>query len=305
MLVAVLLLFDAPVFPAFFLGTLAVLLLVSRPSTAREWLWMAVLTGALIAWFQLPDTLSQQAVRAAAIFFTGAFVALTLAGVRTLSGRALLAASIAAICLAGWFAAFHLHYTDLQHDFTAQSWAAARVWMPELPVSPPVASLDALAAPGVDRAHSLAAAVSTAATFYGALLAMAAMLASWLAWVWYQRIAHAPVGPPSKPFRDFRFNDQLVWALVATIAVLLVGGASPVHVAADNVLLVVLGLYWVRGLAVMTTALRRASPIVIGIVILIMLPMVAFVLVGFTLLGVADTWLDFRRRMAPPTGVPS
>ena len=187
----------------------------------------------------------------------------------------------------------------------AQSWAAARVWMPELPVSPPVASLDALAAPGVDRAHSLAAAVSTAATFYGALLAMAAMLASWLAWVWYQRIAHAPVGPPSKPFRDFRFNDQLVWALVATIAVLLVGGASPVHVAADNVLLVVLGLYWVRGLAVMTTALRRASPIVIGIVILIMLPMVAFVLVGFTLLGVADTWLDFRRRMAPPTGVPS
>ncbi len=72
-----------------------------------------------------------------------------------------------------------------------------------------------------------------------------------------------------------------------------------------NVLLLVLAMYWVRGLAVIRTALRRASPLVIGILILIMFPMLAFVLVGFTLLGVADTWLDFRRRMAPPSGVPS
>jgi hypothetical protein len=36
----------------------------------------------------------------------------------------------------------------------------------------------------------------------------------------------------------------------------------------------------------------------IAVVALVLLP---FVLGGLTLLGLADTWLDFRRRLAPPT----
>jgi hypothetical protein len=37
----------------------------------------------------------------------------------------------------------------------------------------------------------------------------------------------------------------------------------------------------------------------LGVVTLLLLP---FVLGGLTLLGLADTWLDFRRRLTPVTG---
>ncbi len=244
-------------------------------------------------------------MRASAIFFIGAFVALTLAGMRSLSARALLAVTLAALATVAWFAAYHLRFVDLQQDFVTTTWAASRIRWETLPLTPPPATIDALASPGSDRAHALSAMLSTLAVFYAALIAMAALMGSWLAWFWYQRIARTPIGTPSKPFVEFRFNDHLVWALVVAIALLLVPQAASWHVTAENLLLVLLSLYWLRGLAVMATALRRASPLVIGVLILIMLPMIAFVLVGFTLLGVADTWLDFRRRMAPPTGVPT
>ena len=62
-------------------------------------------------------------------------------------------------------------------------------------------------------------------------------------------------------------------------------------------------LYALRGAAVFRAGAGRVSPL--GIVLLhgarpfSCLPFVAS---GLTVLGLADTWLDFRRRMAPTTG---
>ena len=306
MLTAVFLIAAVAVCPVFFLGTLAVLLLVSHPRTTREWFWIAVSVGALLAWFQLPDSLGQQTVRAAGVFFIGAFVTLTLAGMRSLFSRAALAIGLAALATIGWFAAYHLRFVDLQNDIITQTWAAWRQLSPSLPAMPPQVTSDVLAQGAVaDRARQYASAVTAMATLYPGLLALVALLGTWLAWIWYHRIARAPIAPPVPPLDEFRFNDHGVWLLVLAIGLSLLHVSGPVDVIAQNLLLVALAAYWLRGLAVIRTALRRASPLVIGILLLIMLPMLAFVLVGFTLLGVADTWLDFRRRMAPPSGVPS
>ena len=68
-----------------------------------------------------------------------------------------------------------------------------------------------------------------------------------------------------------------------------------------NLLLALGTLYAVRGLAVfLAQSGRVAGPmvIVLGLIALFLLP---FVVGGLTLLGHADTWLDFRRRHPTPT----
>jgi hypothetical protein len=306
LLTAIFLIVAVPIFPVFFLGPLAVLLLVSHPRTAREWLWIAVSAGALLAWFRLPDSLSQQAVRAAAVLFVGAFGTLAVAGVRSLFTRAMLAAGIAAVAMVGWFMAFHLRFDALQSDIITQIWDEwHRIWT-SLPAAPPPPATEVLiTGTEPDLAHQLAAAATGMAVLSPAILTLVALLGVWLASTWYPRITRTPIVAAPAPLAEFRFNDQLVWLLVLSVGLALAPTSQTVHLVTENVLVVVLATYWLRGLAVIRMALRRASPLVIGILILIMFPMLAFVLVGLTVLGVADTWLDFRRRLAPPSGVPT
>ena len=294
------------VFPVFFLGPLAVLLLVSRPRTPREWFWIAVSAGALVAWFRLPDSISQQTVRAAAVCYVGAFIVLSLLRIRGLFTRAILATALAGLAVAGWFLAFHLSFAALQNDIVSQAWDQWRQIWTTLPATPPPATSEVLSesAPA-DMAHQLALVVTGIATIAPALLALVALVGTWLASTWYHRIAVAPIDAAPGRLAGFRFNDQLIWLLILFVALTLIPATRDVHLVTENVLVVVLAMYWFRGLGVIRTALWRASPLVIGILILIMFPMLAFVLVGLTLLGVADTWLDFRRRMAPSTGVPT
>ncbi len=131
------------------------------------------------------------------------------------------------------------------------------------------------------------------------------MASARLVWSWYQRISRTPILPDVAPFRDFRFNDHLVWLLVLLIALLLAPVPQAVTLAAGNAVVVLASIYVLRGAAIARTSLQRASPLFIGILLLIMLPFCWFYLIGLALLGIADTWLDFRRRAAPPSGVPS
>jgi hypothetical protein len=305
LLTAIFLVVAVPIFPVFFLGPLAVLLLVSHPRTSREWFWIAVSAGALIAWFRLPDSLSQATVRAGAVLFIGGFVTLAVAGVRSLFTRAMLAAGLAALATVGWFVAFHLRFDALQNDIVTQVWDGWHQFWTSLPATPPPTSDVLTMAAQPDLAHQLAMAATGMAVLSPAILTLVALLGVWLASTWYHRITRTPIVAPPPPLAEFRFNDHLVWLLVLSVALTLASTSRPVHLVTENLLVVVLATYWMRGLAVIRTALRRASPLVIGVLILIMFPMLAFVLVGLTLLGVADTWLDFRRRMAPPSGVPT
>ncbi|MGH7583056.1 MAG: DUF2232 domain-containing protein, partial [Gemmatimonadales bacterium] len=247
----------------------------------------------------------QETVRASAIFFTGAFVALSLAGIRSLATRAIAAVAIAALLTAAWFVVFHLRYVDLQQDFELQMWDGFRSTSTklQLPATPP--ALDGSVADAIrssDITQRLAAVLASTATLFPALLASVALLGVRLAWGWYYHIARRPLAAPARPFRDFRFNDQMIWVLVLTLAAALMRLGPGIDLACWNVLAVVIGLYAMRGLAVVTTALVRASPVFIAVLIVLMLPMFAFALVGCTLLGIADTWVDLRRRRPPAMG---
>ncbi|HEY3934065.1 MAG TPA: DUF2232 domain-containing protein [Gemmatimonadales bacterium] len=305
-LVAAFLLVAVSICPAFFLGPLAVLLLLSRPRTAREWVWIAVAVTALVAWLRLPESLSQQTVRAAAAFYVGAFAALTLSGIRSLTSRAMIAATIAAAAMVGWFFALHLRFADLQSDIVNQSWAAWRQLAGNLPATPPAGSGDLLQdTQATDVASRIAASLSAMAILFPALLALIALGGTWLAWGDYQRIARTPLAPAAAPFREFRFNDHLVWLLLASVALALLHPSTAANLLAWNVLVVVLACYCLRGLAITATMMRNAPPLFIAFLVVIMLLTLVFAMVGFVLVGIADTWLDFRRRIQPPSGVPS
>jgi len=290
--------------PVFFLGLLAGLLLVSRPRTTREWFWIVVSTAALVGWFRAPTSLADHTVRAAAAFYVGAFVALTLMGVPSLFTRASVAVVIAALAMVGWFVVFHLRFADLQNEIISQTWELWRKIWTDLPAAVP--SGDALEEGGVaDQARQFASAITVAAFLFPAWLALIALASARLTWSWYHRIASAPILAPATPFRDFRFNDHLVWLIVVLIAPFLLSAPPSVTLVAGNALVVVGAIYCLRGAAVARTSLLRASPLFIGILLLIMLPFFYIVLIGLAMLGIADTWLDFRRRTAPPSGVPS
>ena len=275
---------------------------MSRPRTVREWFWIAVCGGALLAWFRTPRSIVDHTVQASAAFFVGAFVALTVAGVRSLFTRASLAVIAAGAAMIGWYAIFHLRFADLQNELIAQTWSVWRMIWTDLPaVAPTGTALDegALA----DRARQLASFLTVASVLFPAWVALLAMTSARLTWSWYQRIAHAPILPAAGSFREFRFNDQLVWFLVLLIALLLAPVPPAVRLVAANALLVVAAIYALRGAAVARTLLHGASPLFIGVLLLIMLPFFYIVPIGMATLGIADTWLDFRRRAARASGV--
>jgi uncharacterized protein YybS (DUF2232 family) len=142
----------------------------------------------------------------------------------------------------------------------------------------------------------------TISLLYPGLLALAAIAGLRLAWAWYHRIADRPVGAPPLPFPAFGFSDQLIWGWVIGLALALVPEPSWAAVAGANVLLVWGALYAMRGLAVMAFFGRQTPPAVLVAVAIVTLILLPFVLGGLTIVGLADTWLDFRRRLAPVTG---
>ena len=124
-------------------------------------------------------------------------------------------------------------------------------------------------------------------------------------WTWYHRLASAPIGRPALPFRQFTFSDHLVWLVIVAGGLTLAPLPEPWSLVAGNVLLFLLALYAGRGLAVIQTALQPAPvglAVVLSIVGVLLLPLALMVA---TLTGLADTWLDLRRRMAPPEGATS
>jgi hypothetical protein len=142
----------------------------------------------------------------------------------------------------------------------------------------------------------------TVSMLYPGLLALAAIAGLRLAWAWYHRIADHPVGAPPAPFPAFAFSDQLIWGWVIGLALALVPEPEWARVTGANVLLVWGALYATRGLAVVVTVATRTPGAVLAVIALVTLVLMPFVLGGLTIVGFADTWLDFRRRVAPATG---
>ena len=272
-------------------GPLAGLLLLSRPSTAREWGWLvgAALWTAL--WLQPLGGLGAQVARAAAVFLCGSFLALTLWRPSPLFSRALVSATAAGAAVVVWMLRLGISWTEVRQavdrDLTTYQDTARAQWA-------------AAGVPG-DLVARLTAITGTVAQLYPALLLIAAVAGLRLAWAWYHRVSARPLGAPPPPFPTFRFNDQFVWGWVVALGLCLFPMPDPWPVVGANLLLLWTALSATRGLAVLVAGagrVPRSVIVVLGVISMFLMP---FVVGGLTLLGLADTWLDFRRRMSPAT----
>jgi hypothetical protein len=147
--------------------------------------------------------------------------------------------------------------------------------------------------------NEMSSAVRTIGSVYPALLILGSIAGLRLAWTWHHRIARHPIGPPPARFTAFQFSDQLVWGWVVGLGLCLLPLPGGWAFAGRNLLLVWAVLYAVRGLAVFSAGSGRVSGPVLATLTIIAMFLLPFVAAGLTLLGLADTWLDFRRRLLP------
>jgi hypothetical protein len=278
--------------PMFLFGPLAALLLVSRPATLREWAWLLGAVGWSALWLQQSGGLDAQFARSAAVLVSGCFLALTLWRPSNRVCRALSATGVAGLALAVWMVGLGVRWAALQ--------AAVEEEMATFQTAVRGTLSGTQQWSELSRQMSLMA--DTVSLLYPGLLALAAIAGLRLAWAWYHRIADRPVGAPPVPFPAFGFSDQLVWGWVVGLALALLPKPSWAPVAGANALLVWGALYATRGLAVLVTVGRQTPPAVLVALAMVTVVLLPFVLGGLTIVGLADTWLDFRRRLTPATG---
>ncbi len=72
--------------------------------------------------------------------------------------------------------------------------------------------------------QQLQATPSVALTLFPATLALESLAALALGWALYHRVGRVRLGLPIAPIREFRFNDQLVWGLIAGLVMTLIPG---------------------------------------------------------------------------------
>jgi Predicted membrane protein (DUF2232) len=278
--------------PVFLFAPLAALLLLARPASWREWLWFLAAATWTGFWLQVAGGLAGQFARAAAVLVTGTYFALTVWRPSARFSRPLAATGLAAGAMLVWLWHFGVGWSELQHAVEQDLWSYNRQLIMRLSQ----AGADT-GTPGVlDQMSSM---VRTVAAFYPALLTLTGLAGLTLAWTWHRRIARRPLGPALPGFAAFAFNDQLVWGWVVGLGLCLLPLPEGGRALGSNLLLVWAVLYAVRGLAVFRAGARRVPIPVLATLTVVAMFLLPLVVGGLTLLGLADTWLDFRRRLSP------
>lgn len=282
--------------PILVLAPLVGLLLISRPASAREW-WWVLSAGSWVAFaVWQAGGIAAQVVQAWGIILTGAFLVVMLSRPTAFVPAALRAMVIAVAIMLIWAGRLGVGWRELQLAVTREGWEFCRSLVSRSGAG------DAMVPAGSgleDYVDALAEGVGTMAVLFPGLLALSGLLGLGLAWNWYHRISSRPLGEIAGPFGQFRFNDQLVWGAVLGIALVVFPTPAPWPNVGANLVLLFGGLYAVRGAAVIRATSGRLSAgmlIGIGLGIVFLLPLA---LGGLMSLGLADTWIDFRRRAAP------
>jgi hypothetical protein len=282
------------------LGPLAGLLLVARPVSRQAWVTVLLAATWCLLWVVQPGDLHEQFLRAYSVAVIGAWIVLVAQAPERGLRQAVLAIAVASAVTFGWMFALGIQYGEVQasaaralsYFWLAQARLAEQFWgESRAELSAPLFEL-------AGQSRMLAEMVPG-----GLVLATLAGLA--LAWRGHFGLAVRPLLAAPKPVAGFTFSDHAVWLVVISLALLLIPGAAAVpgvEQVAANVLLVMLVLYALRGAAVFRAGTGRVSPLGIALYTVLTVLMFVFVATGLTLLGLADTWLDFRRRMAPSTG---
>ncbi|MDH3424298.1 MAG: YybS family protein, partial [Gemmatimonadota bacterium] len=131
---------------------------------------------------------------------------------------------------------------------------------------------------------------------FPALVALESMAALAVAWWLYHRLVFREDRGIS-PLRTFRFNDQLVWLMVAGLSLITLRVGDGFTRLGANLAVFMGALYALRGLGVVVFVSRgptffSATMFMLGFVF------AAPVVIGFMVLfGIADSWLDLRERV--------
>lgn len=131
------------------------------------------------------------------------------------------------------------------------------------------------------------------------LLALESLAALALASWWGARVREGDLRLRLHPLREFRFEDQMIWALILGLALVVAPAGAALTRTGYNLLLVMGGLYALRGSAVLLfLAGGSLSALTIAAALLVSIFLYPLVLTAATLVGLADTWLDVRGRAA-------
>ena len=151
----------------------------------------------------------------------------------------------------------------------------------------------------------------TGAGLFPSLLLLESLVALALAWGTYHRISRTRLGAPLGYLKDFRFNDQFVWGLIAGLTIVVVPALEFLDATGRNLLVFFGALYAIRGFGVLSWFLAPgalAAALLVGFAMLWWPVLNAVAVLGFMLLalaafglGLGDTWADWRSRARPTT----
>jgi len=271
---------------------------VARPVSRLAWGWLAIAVLWTAGWLSRTDELTGQFARAFVVVLIGAWLVLLVIRPGRAVQRSLLAVGVALAVTFGWLVALGFQWGDLE---AAAARALSDVLLTQAHAIEKLGGGSDLGATMLDVAGQARA----MARLFPAGIALAALAGLALAWRGHFWLSARPLGPVPAPFSAFTFSDQVIWLLVAALALVLIPAdpwLEPVQQLGTNLLLVVTALYVVRGAAVLRATAGRVSTPFALVAFLIAVLMFVFVAGGLSLLGVADTWLDFRRRAAPANG---
>jgi hypothetical protein len=226
---------------------------------------------------------------------------------RRLFGKALSAIGITLVLAAGATAAVPDGVAEVQASIKADvgrraeasltEWrqmTATKQWKDFVVDSPNAA----LVADGVEK--QLEAAPEFAMVLFPSLLALETLAALALAWALYHRVGRARIGAPLAALREFRFNDQFVWGLIAGLVILVLPGFVAVQPVGANLLMFFGMIYALRGMGIVLWFLAPGR--------LMMAALIGFAVLFWSVssvlalgLGLGDTWLDWRSRAKPKT----
>ncbi len=274
----------------FFLGPLASLLILRRPTSRRQWLWLATIAVWAAVWFAEPGGLADQSLRAGGILFTGAFIIAVVLGRGSLLSQTLWAAAGAVVATGVWCRYLGIGWWQIELALEAKGWETYRMVAGQVTRGAPAGSAVAGA---LDQ---FAAGVGPAAMLTPALAVLMAVAGGSLAVRWHRRIV-GRAAEDSMPFRAFTVSDLLAWAVIAGLGVYLADMGRSYTALALNGLAVLAVLYGIRGAAVVwAIALERRGWQLVALALVGGLLLFPFVAASLVLVGLADTWIGFRQR---------
>jgi hypothetical protein len=151
---------------------------------------------------------------------------------------------------------------------------------------------------------SLAAAVYETVELQGdlfpATLCLASVAGLGVAWWAYRRVARGD-STALGPLGGFRFNDHLVWVLLGALVLAVTRWTEAVGRLGENGLAFMAALYAVRGAAVFWFVSGGLSLFGWATLLLGLVLVPPLVLVAAMVVGIGDTWLDFRARFRDAT----